>query len=431
LKQKTDLKSNIKVSPITLTKERNFNCLYLGIITLLALFSSNSTFAQIIMWDDSANCGPNAQVLWVNPTCPGDDDGIVSIRVDTAAFTFPFEITILAGVQALPNYNGVTINATGVDTFFNVPASATSIIGEDQLTNPLPCPFLFNFVDDPDEIDPQVAFSNQVQCFGLTVDSIVATNTNGVPPFQYSWKPGVSTGFVPSFGSSNSVIVDVPADTFGVVIEDADGCRDSVFVPVVEPDTLVALANANDILCRGDNNGSIRLNVSGGTRFTVGNTYNYTWSPALSNDSVQTGLSAQVYSVTVADSNGCLDSAINISITEPALDLSISIDEVVNVACKDESTGKIVITEFNAGESTPRFKYTMSVCDFKEVRRNGMDIEILANGTSIIGKGFNSNQESVWAGIRINHFVQAESNIVKRLHAAFKSLSESSAINCK
>ncbi len=96
-----------------------------------------------------------------------------------------------------------------------------------------------------------------------------------------------------------------------------------------------------------------------------------------------------------------------------------------------ESTGKIVITEFNAGESTPRFKYTMSVCDFKEVRRNGMDIEILANGTSIIGKGFNSNQESVWAGIRINHFVQAESNIVKRLHAAFKSLSESSAINCK
>ena len=97
----------------------------------------------------------------------------------------------------------------------------------------------------------------------------------------------------------------------------------------------------------------------------------------------------------------------------------------------DASAGKIIITEFNAGSSSPRFKYTMSVCDFKEVRRNGVDIEILANGTSIIGQGINSNQESAWAGIRINHFVQAESNIVKRLHDAFKSLSESSSSNCK
>jgi len=96
-----------------------------------------------------------------------------------------------------------------------------------------------------------------------------------------------------------------------------------------------------------------------------------------------------------------------------------------------EHTGKISITEYNAGASSPRFKYTMSVCDFKEVRRNGMDIEILANGTSIIGHGFNTNQESIWAGIRINHFVQAENDIVKRLHSAFKSLSQSSSINCR
>jgi hypothetical protein len=97
----------------------------------------------------------------------------------------------------------------------------------------------------------------------------------------------------------------------------------------------------------------------------------------------------------------------------------------------EEKTGKIIISETSAGSNTPRFKYTMNICDFKEVRRNGMDLEILANGTSILGTSSSSpNQESVWAGIRINHFVQAESNIVNRLHNAFKSLSESSSGNC-
>jgi|GEM_PF-5060897 len=97
----------------------------------------------------------------------------------------------------------------------------------------------------------------------------------------------------------------------------------------------------------------------------------------------------------------------------------------------DEKSDKLTIIEKVAGTNITRFKYTMSICDFKEVRRNGLDIEILANGTSIIGStGINSQKESVWSGIKINHFVQAESNIVNKLHNAFKSLSESPSSNC-
>ncbi|UZR92795.1 hypothetical protein [Chondrinema litorale] len=96
----------------------------------------------------------------------------------------------------------------------------------------------------------------------------------------------------------------------------------------------------------------------------------------------------------------------------------------------NEANNQLIIDEYIAGSTTRHFQYVMSLCDFKEVKRNGLDVEILTKGTTVLGLSGNSNQESAWAGIRINHFVQAEANIVNRLNDAFLTLSKSSEGKC-
>ena len=96
----------------------------------------------------------------------------------------------------------------------------------------------------------------------------------------------------------------------------------------------------------------------------------------------------------------------------------------------NEEKGQLIVDEYITGSSNRHFQYIMSICDFKEVKRNGRDVEILTKGTTVLGLSGNSNQESAWAGIRINHFVQAETNIVNRLNEAFLSLSKSSEGRC-
>ena len=66
----------------------------------------------------------------------------------------------------------------------------------------------------------------------------------------------------------------------------------------------------NRIICHGDTNGSIFLNVSGGYGL-----YDFLWSNNV-NDSVITDLGSGAYSVTVSDANSCTDS-LEIIISEP------------------------------------------------------------------------------------------------------------------
>ena len=87
-----------------------------------------------------------------------------------------------------------------------------------------------------------------------------------------------------------------------------------------------------NVLCFGNNTGSIDLTVTGGTR-----PYTYAWS---NNTTAQdpSNLIAGVYTVTVTDANGCT-ATLSITITQPATAVSIS-TTVQNILCLN-GTGSI------------------------------------------------------------------------------------------
>ena len=119
-------------------------------------------------------------------------------------------------------------------------------------------------------------------CSGDTDGYIAINQTGGVLPIEYTW----------SNGATGSSVENIPAGTYSVFLEDADGCTDGLVIILSDPDLLsVSLINQNDALF---------ALVDGGTP-----DYDYLWSTGESGTSSINNLDAGDYSLTVEDALGC------------------------------------------------------------------------------------------------------------------------------
>jgi gliding motility-associated-like protein len=148
------------------------------------------------------------------------------------------------------------------------------------------------------------SFTN-VSCFGLSDGGATILVNGGTGPYSYSWPPSVQT---------NSVLINVPANTYTGNITDANGCVASSSVVISQPQALIlASSSTTNISCFGGSNGQISTTIQGGTPG-----YSYSWLPVQpGNSSIATGIPMGAYSYTVTDINSCSISA-NFNITEPS-----------------------------------------------------------------------------------------------------------------
>jgi len=139
---------------------------------------------------------------------------------------------------------------------------------------------------------------------------------------------------------------------------------------ITEPDELVATGfksnnNGFGISCKGENDGSIDLSVTGGTP-----NYTYAWTKTGDNTFSKTtqdisGLGPGTYNVTVTDANGCPDTA-SFTITEPE-ELTIAdagLDTAID--CFD-GNGQIRINitgDSNGDGSNQNYTYTLTGTDY-------------------------------------------------------------------
>jgi gliding motility-associated-like protein len=149
--------------------------------------------------------------------------------------------------------------------------------------------------------------------------------------------------------SSNSSydVTNLVVGTYDVVVYDVNGCSSNTNITINQPTELIISDSIINIDCYNGNTGSILVSATGGTP-----TYTYSWNPT-STDSVLTNLSAGYYSVTVADYNACIKMIDNIQITEPT-ELMLSLDNVVDLTCNNDSTGSISVS---ATGGTPSYTY--------------------------------------------------------------------------
>ncbi|WP_173021613.1 SprB repeat-containing protein, partial [Lewinella sp. W8] len=175
-------------------------------------------------------------------------------------------------------------------------------------------------------------------CNGDNSGAIDLSVGGGTPPFTYSWSNGAST----------QDLSGLAADTYSVIVSDANGCSRETAFTVSEPPALVVTFSAQDVRCNGEANGSIDVAVSGGTP-----PYSYQWSDGPTSQD-RSGLSAGTYSLDVRDANNCLQS-IAVSIQEPAA-ITLS-GSVTDLLCNGDNSGAI---DLNVGGGTPPFVYSWS-----------------------------------------------------------------------
>lgn len=182
-------------------------------------------------------------------------------------------------------------------------------------------------INSPPEIIPTATISNAL-CNGDANGSIDLSVTGGVAPYSYSW----------SNGATSQDISGLAAGSYTVTITDNAGCTDVETFTVTEPTVLTINPVITDVDCFGDNTGRIQSNVSGGT-----GPYTYSWSTGNTSTNLNNRV-AGTYSLTVTDANGCVATAVGLTVSQPAMALSKLSDVQTDPACFGNSDGSITIT---------------------------------------------------------------------------------------
>lgn len=191
-------------------------------------------------------------------------------------------------------------------------------------------------IDEPDQLTVETVITD-VLCFGQNTGAVDLTVNGGTKPYNYSW----------SNGASSEDLNNIPAGTYSVTVTDANGCSQNFDAVVKQPNTpLGATITGTNPACRGDFNGSVGLQVFGGTP-----PYDFNWNSGTYFTQNLSGLPAGTYSVVIRDDNDC---TINRSVTlnDPQV-LSSSFTKQ-DVSCFGETDGSIDLT-VNGG--TPPFSY--------------------------------------------------------------------------
>ena len=318
--------------------------------------SSNTTISNLIPGDymltvqDEGGC-PFSETYTINePT-----ELILTVDIENSISCFgandgELAVTITGGT---PNYSySWTRNAAPFSSNEDI-SNLTPGTYELTVTDANSCgPVVQSFViSEPSELIVSLANQTDVACFGETSGAIDVTVSGGTPTetspgvFEYTYSWTGPNGFT----SNSQNLTNLAGGTYNLVVTDANGCDDTLSVVLIEPDEIVISFTTTEILCFGDNDGSVTItNISGGS-----GSYTIEWSNFGAGMS-QTNLSAGDYTITVTDSNNC-SASVTATIPEPPI---FTINPVVEqISCFGANDGRIILN-FQGGQAPIDFAWT-------------------------------------------------------------------------
>ncbi len=134
----------------------------------------------------------------------------------------------------------------------------------------------------------------------------------------------------------------LPKGNHAVILLDALGCRDTVSFTINGPPAIVLSASGTNILCNGDNSGTLTASATGGT-----GGISYTWQDCLGGPSlvgaVQNNLFAGCYSVTATDENGCR-SITAVTLTEPTPYVFNAMQDSITCSGLSDGSANIIVS---------------------------------------------------------------------------------------
>lgn len=246
-------------------------------------------------------------------TCSGTSTGSIDLTVAGATPSYIYHWSNNAITQDLASVNAGTYNVTVTD------ANSCTATTSATITQPAPITMSFSLVN--------------VSCYGGNNGSISTTTTGGNGNYTYIW----------SNGGTTPAINNLTAGNYTLWLMDGNACSTTLSFSVLQPTQIVLSETHTNVTCNGANNGTINLTAAGGAF-----PYTYLWSNAATTEDLS-GVSPNIYSVTVTDDDGCTATKGPVSITQPG---PISLSTVAtNVVCNGAGTGSVDLTV--TGGSTP------------------------------------------------------------------------------
>ena len=163
-------------------------------------------------------------------------------------------------------------------------------------------------------------------CLGYD-GSINITTSGGTTPYNFIWNNGQTT----------EDLNNINAGYYFLTITDNNGCTDTFSTTITQPIAPSLTTSHIDASCFGFNDGSINLNVTGGTP-----PFNYLWSNNFTTQNIN-NVTAGIYNVIVTDSNNCTSTA-NVTVNQPT---AISVlPSISNVSCNgfNDGVANLIIT---------------------------------------------------------------------------------------
>lgn len=234
-----------------------------------------------------------------SPLCPGDCNG--SIHDTTSGGVGPYTYTWSAsgGGTVTTTTSTTTYTNLCAGTYVLITTDANGCVNKDSST-----------IVNPSQ--PGMTYVSTDATCGQCDGSVTITSLSGTAPVTVTW-------IAPAACGSNLTCNNMCAGIDTLVLTDGNGCKDTNFVAVSNPNGPQIDSVVTNVSCFGSASGSIKDSVTSGINHVT--PYTFTWTPpgtvtTTSNTSTNSGLTAGVYIATVADSLGCI-TATSFTITQP------------------------------------------------------------------------------------------------------------------
>ncbi|MGE5354869.1 MAG: T9SS type A sorting domain-containing protein [Deltaproteobacteria bacterium] len=336
-------------------------------------------------------------------SCARSNEGLIAVKV----------------TKGYQNYYYYWNNGGNESSIDSLAAGSYSV----TVTDDLGCKFVINNIevkslDMPFDIELQLL--NGIRCNGKGDGAIRAYAGSDFPPFDFNWSAGIRN-FTPQKKDS---IINLNSGIYNVTVTDNAGCVgiSENFVLDEPPEIEISSIEVDEILCYGNNSGSIKLEISGGIK-----PYSISWNNgAYSGDKISK-LFAGTYLPSIKDANGCILLGDSVNIGQPN-ELTVKI--VTKDAGKNQSNGEVfllieggvspyeVVWDSNAKNQTgphafnlAKGWYSATITDYNECEKK---LQVYINENTVSTRELAEIDANIYPNPASDHFViEALSSQVK------------------
>lgn len=254
----------------------------------LNVFDSLAAGNYIASVVDTNNCKTDSAVIINEP--PGYNFSFTATDANCNFSNGSFTVSVTGGTGVL-SYSLNGINFTSNPVFNNLSSGNYTVTVKDA--NGCTEDFIASVSNLNGPVIQNVN-STSLLCNADSTAQISISANGGTGVLTYSIDNGINF-------SANNVFQNLPAGNYSIIVKDAAGCEATDALSITEPDALVINSIITDAAC-GQSNGSIVLNITGGTgviHYSIDSGLTYQLSPNFNN------LFAGTYFVLVKDANNC------------------------------------------------------------------------------------------------------------------------------